>query len=64
MTWVRPNDPNLKFEITPAGREEEEEEKLVAEEIEIIGCSHWYDPFLTSGLDDSSLASELSDIEQ
>lgn len=64
MTWVRPNDPNLKFEITPAGREEEEEEKLVAEEIEIIGCSYWYDPFSTSGLDDSSLASELSDIEQ
>lgn len=63
MTWVRPNDPNLKFEITPADREEEEEEKLVAEEIEIIGCSHWYDPFLTSGLDDS-LASELSDIEE
>lgn len=65
MTWVRPNDRNLKFKTTPADRrEEEEEEKLVAEEIEIIGCSYWYDPFSTSGLDDSSLASELSDIEQ
>ncbi|KAL1204817.1 Protein PHOTOPERIOD-INDEPENDENT EARLY FLOWERING 1 [Cardamine amara subsp. amara] len=61
--WVRPNDPNLKFEFTPADKEEEEE-NAVSEEIEMIGCSHWYDPAFTSGLDDyCSLASELSEIE-
>lgn len=63
MEWVRPNDPNLKFDFTPADREEGEEEKVVSEEIEMISCSHWYDPFLTLGLDDCSLASELSEIE-
>ncbi|XP_024015773.1 protein PHOTOPERIOD-INDEPENDENT EARLY FLOWERING 1 isoform X2 [Eutrema salsugineum] len=63
VAWVRPNDPNLKFDFTPADREEEEEDKVVAEEIEMIGCSHWYDPSLTLGLDDCPLASEFSEIE-
>ncbi|XP_019092213.1 PREDICTED: protein PHOTOPERIOD-INDEPENDENT EARLY FLOWERING 1-like [Camelina sativa] len=65
VAWVRPNDPNLKFDFTPADREDEEvEEKAVLEEeIEMISCSQWYDPFFTSGLDDCSLASEISEIE-
>ncbi|KAG5398759.1 hypothetical protein IGI04_020573 [Brassica rapa subsp. trilocularis] len=63
VAWVRRNDPNLKFDFTPADREEVEEEKEVSEEIEMIGCPHWYDPLLTSGLDDCSLASEPSGIE-
>ncbi|CAN8259575.1 unnamed protein product [Cochlearia groenlandica] len=62
IAWVRPNDPNLKFDFTPADREEEEE-KAVAEEIEMVGCSHWYDPYVTSGLDDCALAYELLEIE-
>lgn len=66
MAWVRPNDPNLKFDFTPADREDEEqevEENAVSEEIEMISCSQWYDPFFTSGLDDCSLASDISEIE-
>ncbi|KAG7581718.1 Myb-like domain [Arabidopsis suecica] len=66
VAWVRPNDPNLKFDFTPADREDEEheeEEKAVSEEIEMISCSQWYDPFFTSGLDDCSLASDISEIE-
>jgi E1A-binding protein p400 len=65
--WVRPNDPNLKFDFTPGDREEEEEqevdEKANSAEIEMISCSQWYDPFFTSGLDDCSLASDISEIE-
>lgn len=64
VAWVRPNDPNLKFDFIPADKEEEEEEeKADSDEIEMIGCSHLYDPFFTSGLDDCSLASDLSQIE-
>ncbi|CAH8359897.1 unnamed protein product [Eruca vesicaria subsp. sativa] len=64
VTWIRRNDPNLKFDFTPADREEDEEEKELSEEVEMIGCSHWYDPLLTSGLDDyCSLESEPSGIE-
>ncbi|CAL9220576.1 unnamed protein product [Arabidopsis halleri] len=68
VAWVRPNDPNLKFDFTPADREDEDEEqeveeKAVSEEIEMISCSQWYDPFFTSGLDDCSLASDISEIE-
>lgn len=63
VKWVRPNDPNLKFAFTPADKEEDEEEKADSDEIEMIGCSHWYDPFFTSGLNDCSLASDLSEIE-
>ncbi|XP_023642512.1 protein PHOTOPERIOD-INDEPENDENT EARLY FLOWERING 1 isoform X2 [Capsella rubella] len=66
VAWVRPDDPNLKFDFTPGDREDEEvevEEKAVLEEIEMISCSQWYDPSFTAGLDDCSLASEISEIE-
>lgn len=63
MIWVRLNDFNFKFEIIFVDREEEEEEKLVVEEIEIIGCLYWYDFFLILGFDDL-LVLEFLDIEE